>query len=114
MASGTGIYGDYAKSRFLVGLTNQFLRAECYNTSTSTIMSDLLTITWVGPGATDDYIEMNVLGGVKVFTISQAGTVNAIRLKKADGTVVATIDVTPVVYSTPTYYTLSTLTVSFN
>ena len=114
MASGDGAYNAYAKYQWLVGLTGQMLRAECINTSGSVVMSNLLTISWVGGAADDEYIELNVSGGVKVFTISQAGTVNAIRFKDASGNIKGYIDVDPVVYTTPTYYTLSSLTLYFN
>lgn len=114
MASGTGVYGDYAKYRWLVGLTGQLRRAECINTSGSVVMSDLLTIAWVSGSADDTFIELNVSGGVKVFTVSQAGTINAIRFKDASGNIKGYIDVDPVIYSTPTYYTLSSLTLYFD
>ena len=115
MASGTGSYGDYAKNLWLDGLTNQMLRAECINTTGTVVMSDLLTISWVAEaGGNNAFKELNVSGGPKVFTISRAGTVNAIRFKDASGNVKGYIDVEPVIYTTQTYYTLSSLVLYFD
>ena len=114
MASGEGSYGDYAKSAFVQGLVNQFSKGYLYNGTTNTVMSNTLAITWVNGGADEDFREMNVSGGVKVFTISQAGTVNQLYLLDSSDQLRAIIDLTPVEYSTPTYYTLSALTISFN
>ena len=114
MASGEGSYGDYGKGAFVQGLVNGFNKGYLYNGTTNTVMSDTLAITWLGGGANEDFREMNVSGGPKVFTISQTGTVNQLFILNSSNVLQAVIDLTPVVYSTPTYYTLSELIIYFN
>jgi len=114
MPSGTGSYGDYGKGAFVQGLVNQFNKGYLYNGTTNTVMSDTLAITWVSGGADEDFREMNVSGGLKVFTISQTGTVNQLYLLDSSNQLRAIIDLTPVVYDTATFYTLSELIIYFN
>ena len=113
MASGSGSYGDYGLDLFLDGLIDEFTKAQLYDSSTNQAMSDVLDISWNAIVPPQGYAELNVSGGAKVFTISQTGTVDKLYL--FSGTSYrADIDLTPVVYSTATYYTLSELTIYFN
>ena len=114
MASGVGTYTGYAAQSFLVGLTAEFNQAKLITKSGSVVMSDTLSFTWANGANDDEFRGLNVSGGAKVFTISQAGTVNALRLENSSGVLKAVIDLTPVVYETPTFYTLSELILYFD
>src|SRR3990167_2175923 len=106
---GAGTYGTYALDSLLRGLTGQFDKLRLINTSGTVVMSDILTATWeVGVTPTEE-MALDVSGGAYVFTISQAGTVNALQLLDSANALKATVSLTPVVYATPTYYTLAEL-----
>ncbi|NCD00275.1 MAG: hypothetical protein EOL95_11325 [Bacteroidia bacterium] len=106
-----GEYGTKAVTVIMNSFQNRVTKARLINTSNTVVMSDILSLTWDNISGDHDYSEL--ISTPYVFTISQAGTVNAIQLLNNDTTVLATIDLTPVVYTTPTYYTLSSLFVSF-
>ena len=106
-----GEYGTKAITVIMNSIQNRVAKARLINTSGSVVMSNILSISWAGLAGDHDYSELS--NTPYVFTISQAGTVNAIQLLNSSNTLLATVDVTPVVYSTPTYYTLSALTIMF-
>ena len=104
MASGS--YSDYALYGQLKGIELNVVKMRLINSTGTVIMSDILTFTWNSMTEGDTVLEMNT-STPKVFTISQAGTVNAIQFLNSSNAVLATVDITAVVYATPTYYTLS-------
>lgn len=106
-----GEYGTKAITVIMNSIQNRVAKARLINTSGTVVMSDILSLTWDNISGDHDYSEL--VSTPYVFTISQAGTVNAIQLLDSSNTLLATVDVTPVVYSTPTYYTLSALTIVF-
>lgn len=106
-----GEYGIKAVTVLLNSFQGDAVKARLINTSGTVVMSDILSITWAGLAGDHEYSELS--NTPYVFTISQAGTVNAIQLLSSANALLATITVTPVVYSTATYYTLSSLMVTF-
>ena len=106
-----GEYGTKAVTVIMNSFQTRVTKARLINTSGTVVMSDILSLTWDNISGDHDYSEL--VSTPYVFTISQAGTVNAIQLLDSSNTLLATIDLTPVVYTTPTYYTLSSLVVSF-
>ena len=107
-------YGEYGTKAITV-IMNSFqgkaVKARLINTTGTVVMSDILSLTWDNISYDHDYSEL--VSTPYVFTISQTGTVNAIQLLDSSNALLATIDVTPVVYTTATYYTLSSLMISF-
>ena len=106
-----GEYGTKAITVFMNSFETRVKKARLINKSGTVVMSDVLSLTWAGIAYDHDYSELS--STPYVFTISQSGTVNALQLLNSSNTLLATIDLTPVVYSTPTYYTLSSLTIYF-
>lgn len=106
-----GEYGTKAITVIMNSIQTRVAKARLINTSGTVVMSDILSLTWDNISGDHEYSELS--NTPYVFTISQAGTVNAIQLLNSSNTLLATVDVTPVVYSTPTYYTLSALTITF-
>jgi len=109
MASGTGSNSVYANHFIAEGFGNAIEKGKLYNSTGAVLMSDTVVFTWVDCDEVDEFVELNVSGGVKVFTILQEGTVNQLKLYDGYDVLHATIDLTPVVYETPTYYTLPEL-----
>ena len=106
-----GEYGTKAITVFMNSIQTRGVKARCINTSGTVVMTNILSLTWDNISGDHDYSEL--VSTPYVFTVSQAGTINAIQLLSSANALLATIDVTPVVYSKPTYYTLSSLTISF-
>ena len=107
MAVGTGTYGAYVNDLILRSFDSQMTHAELFYDNTS--ISDTVAISFdIDSGYASQ--EMTMSAPI-VFTISAAGKVNKLTLKDSSGTVKATISLTPVVYETPTYYTLSSLVI---
>lgn len=110
-------YGEYGTKAITV-IMNSFqgkaVKARLINitgTTGAVVMSNILSLTWNNIAGDHDYSEL--VSTPYVFTISQTGTVNAIQLLDSSNALLAAIDVTPVVYTTATYYTLSSLMISF-
>lgn len=108
MAVSTGSYGAFVNQLFLSGLEEQMTHAVLLGSSLEE-MSDTLAISWDNFTGWDN--QELILSAAKVFTISQAGTVTYLRLEDSSGNLKGTVDLTPVVYSTPTYYTLASLSI---
>lgn len=106
-----GEYGTKAITVIMNSIQTRVAKARLINTSGTVVMSNILSLTWDNISGDHEYSEL--ASTPYVFTISQAGTVNAIQLLNSSNTLLATVDVTPVVYSMPTYYTLSALTITF-
>ncbi len=107
-----GEYGVKAVTVLLNSLQQDVVKARCINTSGTVVMSDILSISW--DNVAGEHESSELASTPYVFTISQAGTVNAIQLLSSTNALLATVTVTPVVYETPTFYTLSSLVVYFN
>lgn len=108
MAVSTGSYGAFVNYLFLQSLDSQITHAVLLDGSLTKI-SNTVAITWDSPTAYDG--QELVMTSALVFTISSAGTVTYLRLEDSSKNLKATVNLTPVVYSTPTYYTLASLTI---
>jgi hypothetical protein len=106
-----GEYGIKAVTVLLNSFEGDAVKARLINKSGTVVMTDILSLTWDNISGDHDYSEL--VSTPYVFTVSKAGTINAIQLLSSANALLATIDVTPVVYATPTYYTLSSLMVTF-
>lgn len=104
--AGTGSLQSAGKDLYVHGMMSIFYQARIANLTTGTFtnMSDLETISYTNDSA---FMEQLAMSSSIVFALTTTGTVNVVVLYNSSGTMMGYFDVTPVVYATATYYTLS-------
>jgi hypothetical protein len=104
--AGTGALQALGKDLYIKGMQTIFNKARVANLTGGTItsMSNLYTISYESSGS---LVEQAVMSANIVFALTTTGTVNIIALYNSSSQLTGYFDVTPVVYATATYYTLS-------
>ena len=104
--AGTGSLQSAGKDLYVHAFMDKFYKARICDKigETFNVMSNYYTISYTNASA---FMEQLAMSSSIVFALTTTGTVNTVALYNSSSVMMGYFSVTPVVYATATYYTLS-------